>query len=201
MKFKPTKKPTQHFVKPRFKQAQPLPLLFGEKVFAVPFFRLKKILVPVDFTSCSDKALQYAIPFARQFDAELTLLHVVEAASRMSDLAVMEVESLDDANRALETIHRKLDDVVRSSLVVRTGSPGHEIIEAARELKADLIILSTHGRTGLERFFMGSTAEKVVRHAGCPVLIVRENEHEFIGGGLIALQASRMTPEAAAPPE
>lgn len=116
----------------------------------------------------------------------------------MSDMAVMEMESLDDTKRALEIIHARLGDVVRSNIVVRTGSPGHEIIEAAQELNVDLIILSTHGRTGLERFILGSTAEKVVRRAGCPVLIVRENEHEFIGGSLIALPASRLAAEAAA---
>jgi len=62
------------------------------------------------------------------------------------------------------------------------GDPAIGIIAVAKELKIDLIILSTHGRTGLERVLLGSTAEKVVRHAGCPVLIVREHEHEFVGG-------------------
>ena len=63
--------------------------------------------------------------------------------------------------------------------VVREGEPHSEIVAAAEELATDLIVLSTHGRTGIAHVFLGSTAEKVVRHAGCPVLIVREREHEF----------------------
>jgi universal stress protein A len=69
---------------------------------------------------------------------------------------------------------------VPSRAVVQTGNPELAIVDAAKELGIDLIILSTHGRTGLSRVLLGSTAEKVVRHAGCPVLIVREHEHEFI---------------------
>jgi nucleotide-binding universal stress UspA family protein len=64
--------------------------------------------------------------------------------------------------------------------VIRIGNPYREIVAAAKEMPADLIILSTHGHTGFSRMFMGSTAERVVRHASCPVLVVRENEHEFI---------------------
>jgi universal stress protein A len=60
------------------------------------------------------------------------------------------------------------------------GVPYHEIVQAGQQFKADLIVLGTHGRTGLQHVFMGSTAERVVRHAACPVLVVREREHEFI---------------------
>jgi len=65
-------------------------------------------------------------------------------------------------------------------VLVRYGTPFAEIADAARTLKADLIILTTHGYTGLKHVFMGSTAERVVRHAPCPVLTVREKEHEFV---------------------
>jgi nucleotide-binding universal stress UspA family protein len=64
--------------------------------------------------------------------------------------------------------------------IVRIGNPYHEIVVAAKEMNMDLIILSTHGRTGLKYVFMGSTAEHVVRYAPCPVLVVREHEHEFV---------------------
>ncbi|MCX6926594.1 MAG: universal stress protein [Verrucomicrobia bacterium] len=66
---------------------------------------------------------------------------------------------------------------------MRQGDPPFGIVDTAKELGIDLIIISTHGHNGLERVLLGSTAEKVVRHAGCPVLVVRENEHEFIAGG------------------
>jgi universal stress protein A len=64
--------------------------------------------------------------------------------------------------------------------LLRVGRPETEILNTAREIDCDLIILSTHGRTGLAHVFMGSTAEQIVRRAGCPVLVVREREHEFL---------------------
>ncbi len=75
--------------------------------------------------------------------------------------------------------------------VVRQGEPYLEILSVARELGMDLIILSTHGRTGLARVLMGSTTEKVVRHADCPVLVVREHEHEFLAEKSRATEAAR----------
>jgi len=146
----------------------------------LPLFRLKKILVPVDFSGCSKKALQYAIPFARQFGAELILLHVAQSYPPMPEMGPVDVENLVDAHEQLAALQGTVGNVVPSKTMVRTGSPQGEIIEAAKEFDIDLIVLATHGRRGLEHVLLGSTAEKVVRHAGCPILIVRENEHEFI---------------------
>jgi nucleotide-binding universal stress UspA family protein len=82
--------------------------------------------------------------------------------------------------KQLETLRRTIDAEIPSKTLLRVGSPQVEIINAAKESGIDVIILSTHGRTGLAHVFLGSTAERVVRHAGCPVLIVREEEHEFV---------------------
>ena len=149
---------------------------------ALPVFKLRRILVPVDFSHCSKKALKYAIPFAEQFDAELTLLHLVQRHVESAEALVVPIESVEEIQKDLETLRATIGDAVPSRALVRMGDPAIGIIAVAKELKIDLIILSTHGRTGLERVLLGSTAEKVVRHAGCPVLIVREHEHEFVGG-------------------
>jgi len=82
-----------------------------------------------------------------------------------------------------EAAHAALDGLhieVPFKAVVREGEPYAQIVAAAKELGIDLIVLSTHGRTGLAHVFMDSTAEKVVRYAPCPVLIVRQQEHEFL---------------------
>jgi universal stress protein A len=165
----------------------------------LPVFKLKNILVPVDFSECMKKALLYAVPFAKQFDAELTLLHVVPPYIAATEVGGMvDVESMDVANEELQEIRDRLGGSVRCNTLLRKGSAQHEIVDAAKELGSDLIILSTHGRTGLKRIVMGSAAEKVVRHASCPVLIVRENEHEFIAGSEVNLQAGATSVETGA---
>jgi nucleotide-binding universal stress UspA family protein len=143
-------------------------------------FRLQKILVPVDFSDSSKKALRYAIAFARQFGGELDLLYVEEIYPVIADLGPVAIQDLSDARGELEELRLTIDERVRSRATVRTGLPHIVIGEVAAELGIDLIIISTHGRKGLQRMFIGSTAERVVRYAPCPVLIVREREREFI---------------------
>jgi universal stress protein A len=145
-----------------------------------PVFKLQKILVPVDFSDCSKKALRYAIPFAREFGAELALIHVVEPYPSIPEMGPVEVETLRDGRSALEDLRRTIGEATPVKALLRTGAPSTEIVECARELGTDLIIISTHGHKGLTRMFLGSTAEKVVRYAPCPVLIVRESEREFV---------------------
>lgn len=150
-------------------------------------FRIKKILVPIDFSDCSKKALQYALPLGRQHGAAITLLYVVSGASYAVgeyggiDYASLEADMRISGEKQLETL--AVDEVrgaVPTDTQVKTGSPAVEIIELARSLPADLIVISTHGRTGLKHVFLGSVAEHVVRHAPCPVLVVRERQHEFV---------------------
>jgi universal stress protein A len=190
MKFKPTDRAGGVVVELGPGETQLPPLTAEQGTGALPVFKLKKILVPVDFSVCSKKALQYAVPFAKQFGAELILLHVIQPAPPILEMAPVTVESIEDAKRELEDLQRMIHGVVQSSTVLRDGQPHVEILEAAQELGSDLIILSTHGRSGLQRVLLGSTAEKVVRHAGCPVLVVREHEHEFIAESAGAMPTS-----------
>src|SRR5262245_54103883 len=149
-------------------------------------FRLKKILVPIDFSDCSKKALQYALPLAKQHQAAITLFYVLPSPSYVGeyggiDYASLEADMRASSDKQLATL---LVDEGRSEVaaetLVSTGSPAAEIVEAARQICADLIVISTHGRTGLKHVFLGSVTEYVVRHAPCPVLVVREREHEFL---------------------
>ena len=149
-------------------------------------FRLKKILVPIDFSDCSKKALQYALPLAKQHEAAITLLYVVPTPFTVGEYGGVNYASLEadlraSADKQLATL--AADEVrgrVAVDTLVSTGPPAAEIIEVAKRVLADLIVISTHGRTGLKHVFLGSVAENVVRHAPCPVLVVRESEHEFL---------------------
>jgi len=153
---------------------------------AVAKFKLKKILVPVDFSDCSIKALQYAITFAHQFNCSLTLIHVVQlhyggALYGPLDFPLLEQDFQSESKKHLMELSKKhIQGKVPAKTVSRAGRPATEIAKAAKELHIDLIILSTHGYTGLAHAWMGSTAENVVRHAPCPVLTVREKERDFI---------------------
>lgn len=149
-------------------------------------FNLKKILVPIDFSSCSEKALTYALAFSRQFSASIVLLHVVHVNYSgiefgLVDFPSLEQEVAEGARKSLmELSKRAISEDVQVEIVVKTGQAFRQITEAARELGADVIIMSTHGNTGLKHVLLGSTTENVVRHAHCPVLTVREQEHEFV---------------------
>jgi len=148
---------------------------------------LKRILVPVDFSPLSKKALHYATRMARQFHAEVNIFHVVEPEVPPAFDGFMiapppmlnRAPSCSGQLKALVGLVRKAGvDQVTST--VRTGLAAFEIVEAAKELDADLIVIATHGYMGWKHFAIGSTAERVVRAAPCPVLVVREKEHEFV---------------------
>ena len=150
-------------------------------------FQMKRILVPVDFSDCSTKALRYALPLAEQQGASLALLYVVATPPygfgeySSINYAPLEMEMCASGKKALANLARaEVGKRAPCEIAVRTGSPSNQIAEFARSLPADLIIISTHGYSGIKHVFMGSVAEHVVRHAPCPVLVVREREHEFI---------------------
>lgn len=154
---------------------------------AVSPFVLRRILVPIDFSECCRKALEYALPLARQFGAQLTLLHVMPANYFVGsefgpvDFPVPEAEWRENSSRELRALaERTIAEAVPTETQVRQGQPAHEIAACAQELGIDLIVLSTHGRTGLRHVLVGSVAENVVRYASCPVLVVREHGREFL---------------------
>lgn len=152
-----------------------------------PLLHIKSILVPTDFSPESEKALAYAVPLARAFGARLILLHVVEPIAtpdfaKSFPLAMENDRRMADGKRHLERVARDIgiEPKLLGRIVVRYGRSFNEIADAARLLKADLIVISTHGYTGLKHALLGSTTERVVRHAPCPVLVVRPREHEFV---------------------
>ena len=153
----------------------------------LPELRLRKILVPIDFSEPSRKALAYATSFAKQFNAELLLFHAVPLlpmpAPIYLDQGETEARLHEEATKQLAQWQKELSSQVSVSAkaVVRHGTNAYDqIVTAATEYNIDLIILGTHGRAGAARWFIGSTAERVVRHAPCPVLVVRERGHDFV---------------------
>ena len=148
-------------------------------------FHIRKILVPIDFSEHSQKALRYALAFAAQFDAEVTLVHIVEQMVYPGDWMYPPLAVSDFANEKREQMIERLRALdagsgIKTQHMVRLGRAWQEVTEIAREQKADLIILATHGYTGLKHALLGSVAEKIVRHAPCPVLSVRPEERDFL---------------------
>lgn len=180
MKVKPTKQPGRVVVEVDRKDEG---LLSGAVEAASAPFEIKRILVPIDFSGCSKQALQYAIPLARQFGARLLLVYVMPANYFIGsefgpvDFPVPEGEWRAQSQQELEALaRREIGEEVAFDALVLQGQPAHEIAAAAAEHQASLIVLSTHGRTGLRHVLVGSVAENVVRYAPCPVLVVRDQE-------------------------
>jgi universal stress protein A len=149
---------------------------------------VKRILVPTDFSPLSKKALQYAIRLAEEFHTGITLVHVIEPevppafdGFMIAPPTVSNGTSASCTNR-LNSLANSLRTAGRARVnsIVRCGLASIEIVDAAKELDVDLIVIATHGYTGWKHFAIGSTAERVVRAAPCPVLVVREKEHEFV---------------------
>ena len=141
---------------------------------------VQHILVPIDFSPYADQALEYAIELAQKFQARLTLLHVVD----LSPMAVgtMFAYSFEGYLQAMETEAKQhmqilLNRVHQKGLLVETviihDVPFQAVIDTAQDKGVDLIVMGTHGRTGLTHVLIGSVAEKVVRLAPCPVLVTR----------------------------
>jgi len=140
---------------------------------------LRRLLVPVDFTETSDRALEYAVEFAKKFDAKVTILHAyqipvygfpdavyvtsAELAAQISNAAQQRLDALVDAQKTAG---------IEVNAVLRDGVPWEEINKVAEEISADLIIIGTHGRRGLARAILGSVAENVIRTSTRPVLVI-----------------------------
>lgn len=145
--------------------------------------KLQRILVPVDFSIHSMKALEYAGFLARRFDARVDVLHVWKPAEYAGDAMVMMTRG--DPETTLSTFLRNyadqqltgfLKDVPHSERKLESGEPATTIARVAVEGQYDMVVLGTHGRTGLSHMMMGSVAEKVVRLCPCPVLTCRVPE-------------------------
>ena len=144
-------------------------------------FGIQRILVPIDFSEHSKNALRHAISYAKQFDAELLLMYVVEPTVNAADLSFGQVALPSNEKELRQRGKTGLEDLAKKQVgkrarvrtIIRTGKPFVEIINVAREEKIDLVIIATHGHSGVEALLFGSTTEKVVRKAHCPVLVVR----------------------------
>ena len=142
---------------------------------------IRSILVPIDFSIHSKNALRYAVPMAQQFGASIHLTYVVEPTIYPADLGFGQVvlpgvedELREKGGEELQALIRKeIGTRLHSSWSVRTGNPHQEILREADERGVDLIVVATHGHSGVEHMLFGSTADRVVRHARCPVLTVR----------------------------
>jgi len=148
-------------------------------------FNLKKIMIPVDFSEHSMKALHYAKAFAKQYKAKLLVVHVVEQMVYPGDWMYPPITVTEWAGEKRHEVLKKLGHFtkkagIEAELMVRLGRAWQEIIEAAKEQECDLLITSTHGYTGLKHALLGSVAEKVIRHAPCPVLTVHAHERDFV---------------------
>jgi len=142
------------------------------------------ILVPVDFSECSEQALDYAVALAAKLDAKVHLLNVIsipfvtvpEVGSAISP-SVIETAIHDNQTALDKLVEARRTKAAFGDTVIHTGDARDEILRTAESLGADLIVMGTHGRRGVTRALLGSVAELVVRTAPCPVLTVRARKH------------------------
>lgn len=152
--------------------------------------KLDKILIPTDFSQFSKPAIRYGCAIAARFESEVHLLHIcpdpamlipeaggLGGAGLLEQADAINQSAMSELNKLPEDNWENSRDIVRAT---RVGATFFEIIQYAREQDIDLIVLGTHGRTGLTHLLMGSVAENVVRKAPCPVLTVKPEGHQFV---------------------
>jgi universal stress protein A len=153
-----------------------------ERGTGVAGLKVDRILVPLAFSETAHEALDYAVALATDMKAKIILMHVIEPVYVSADPGLTYLPQQTAAEKRAEgkQMRQIAADFIPKALfdkaVVCVGPPYHEITMAAKRLKAGLIVITTHGRTGLSHVLMGSTAERVVRHAPCPVLTVRRTQ-------------------------
>jgi nucleotide-binding universal stress UspA family protein len=153
----------------------------------VAVIQIKRILVPTDFSESAQHALTYGVSFAREYKAELILVHVVETLTvgYASDLfPVPMAEVFEEISGYAKAEIAKIAAAIRPKEVevrelVVQGKPSAEITRIAKEESVDIIVLGTHGKGMLDQALFGSTAERVIRRAPCPVLTCQLHQHEF----------------------
>lgn len=142
---------------------------------------IRKILVPTDFSEPSSLAIERAVELAKANDAEILLLYVIQEADyptrqmlKSHGFPNLRDEIRKRAKSRLRELQDKEIGQIRSEVKVREGVPSAEIADAAQEHDVDIVVIATHGESGLKRFFLGSTTERVVRIAPCSVLVVKD---------------------------
>lgn len=153
----PLSKPATHSVFGRVKSSYP---------------RILHLLVPLDFSGKSRQALRYAVPLAQKFSARIHLVHVL-SPGRIADQANLPRLQAEALRRLDRMAAELLPPRLQSDNLVLIGEPARQILGAASKLDADLIVLTTKDRSGFRRVLLGSTVERVIRHARCPVMSIR----------------------------
>ena len=145
---------------------------------------IKRILCPVDFSDSSEPSLNYAVAIARRFNAKVYIVYVSDMEDFNYDNdTLLEGDSISEASVRGEKANliNRIPENIRNEIEIETkilfGIPNEEIVNFADEQKIDMIVMGTHGRTGLKHVLMGSISEKVVGKSTCPVLLIKHDYH------------------------
>ncbi|MBC7110578.1 MAG: hypothetical protein PWR13_262 [Archaeoglobi archaeon] len=142
--------------------------------------KYSKILLPVDGSECSKKAALHAFSIARSYGGEIFAVHVIDIEEEFLTGTYYEelLQKLKErGQKILEEIERMAEEHgIKVQKIIKTGNEAEEILEAAEEVKADLIVMGSHGKSALAKFLIGSVSERVIRHSKIPVLTVRSSE-------------------------
>ena len=155
------------------------------KAAPLPALAYRRLLAPTDFSEPSLKALDYALDLASPTGSNVRMIHVLQPSADYLNFDTLSVLRPDEEAEAeceeemRRVAHQRRHTRAEITWKVAVGRPAAEIIEAAKEFRAELLVVSTHGRTGLKHLLLGSVAERIVRYAPCPVLIVRKHEREI----------------------
>ena len=150
---------------------------------------IKKILLPTDGSEYAFEALRYTSSFAKEYNIIVYLLTVVEVNRSIYDVYADEINFDLQESKIISIVNKRLDATEKKARemgiqnitkISRLGHPYEEIINVSKENAIDLIVMATHGRSGLSHFLIGSITEKVIRMAPCPVLVVRPKIHGLI---------------------
>jgi len=152
-----------------------------------PYTRYSNLLIPFDFSQCSKKALTYGVEFSKTYNASLTAIHIVEQPIHPAFYAggVKSVFELNPniekkAKENFDNIITKIDKDIKYNFILKEGEIHKGITDFALNNKTDLLIMGTHGLSGIEHFLIGSTTEKVIRRTDIPVLTVKSQEKDFV---------------------
>jgi len=138
------------------------------------------ILVPMDFSADAEQALDAAVELAKQFQARLTLMHVIQLPITTEvDLSGYYADLEDGARQEMEAYQKRVAATgLAVDVFLDSGAPFRQIVDAAKTRQVDLIVMGTHGRTGMQHLLIGSVAERVVRLAPCPVMVTRQDQSQ-----------------------
>jgi nucleotide-binding universal stress UspA family protein len=149
---------------------------------------IQGVMVPVDFSKESILAAKFGASLAEEYKTKLYVLHVMEPVhpslrGYIVDFEQFQQRMIAQAKEDLENVIPKaVKDRIPTEFILEIGHPSYLIVEKAKELGVDVVVIATHGRTGLSHVLLGSVAEKVIRHAPCPVFVIRNPKDKYVYG-------------------